>query len=476
MNLQTGHAPQFTFTRESRSALSILPSFLSVALHSRVRPNAHEVAHLKKQDPKRQTSSRVFCGMCARLVCESYLQGKFVRCVFKNDIYNYIFSSIKSYFLIVFHKLFGMNSSRKTRSFMKTTDIRKLSDSELLEQTEKAVLVERESTNLVLDHLREIQSRRLYARLGFSSMFEYCTQHLKYCNSGAQLRIDAMRLSLELPEIKESLEKGDLSLSVIGSFQKFVRHEKQKDKKYSREEKQELLKQVESKSRVEAEKVFAEISPEAFPKEKVKILNETQSELRLVADEELMELIAEMKAKLQQKGSTDPSYAEIFKCGLRKALKKEKGFAGPGATSPKEMGGAINGVSKAFARPNSTSSAEVKVGAKNAAGKTFTSSGATSPEEVRSSYKPSRTSRVYISVSSKKTAFSRAGEQCTYFSELTGKRCTEKHFLQVEHIIPVAMGGSSDQENLTVLCACHNRLSAIDSFGMEKMRSYLKHG
>ncbi len=348
---------------------------------------------------------------------------------------------------------------------MKTTDIRKLSDSELLEQTEKAVLLERESTNLVLDHLREIQSRRLYARLGFSSMFEYCTKHLKYCNSGAQLRIDAMRLSLELPEIKESLEKGDLSLSVIGSFQKFVRHENQKDKKYSKEEKQELLKQVESKSRVEAEKVFAEISPEAFPKEKVRVLSGTQSELRFVADEELMELIAEMKAKLQQKGNADPSYAEIFKSGLRKALKKEKGRVLPRQALAE----------KVFSVAGATFSEEVKAAA---------SKQTTSPEEVRGAKKgvgkafgkQPRTPRIYISVSAKKMAFHRADEQCTYFSELTGKRCTEKHFLQVEHIVPVAMGGSSEQENLTVLCACHNRLSAIDSFGMEKMRPYLKFG
>ncbi len=315
---------------------------------------------------------------------------------------------------------------------MQTTDIRKLSDSELLEQTEKAVLLERESTNLVLDHLREIQSRRLYARLGFSSMFEYCTQHLKYCNSGAQLRIDAMRLSLELPEIKESLEKGDLSLSVIGSFQKFVRHENYKrDKKYSKEEKQDLLKQVESKSRVEAEKVFAEISPEAFPKEKIRILSGTQSELRLVADEELMELIAEMKAKLQQKGNTDPSYAEIFKCGLKKALKKEEV------------------VEDAVKSVKATSSEEVKTH---------------SPQ----------TRRDNISVFEKKTAFNRAGCQCTFISPITGKRCTEKYFLRVEHIVPVAVGGSSEQENLTVLCASHNRLSAIDRFGVEKMRPYLR--
>ncbi len=95
--------------------------------------------------------------------------------------------------------------------------------------------------------MREIQNRRLYPRLGFSSMFEYCIKQLKYCNTSAQLRIDTMCFFLELPGTKESLEKGDLNLSVIGSFQKFVRHEKQRKKSYSTKEKKELLKQVESK-------------------------------------------------------------------------------------------------------------------------------------------------------------------------------------------------------------------------------------
>ncbi len=324
-----------------------------------------------------------------------------------------------------------------------------LTDSELIEQTEKVVLHEREMTNSVLDHLREIQNRRLYARLGFSSLFEYCTKQLKYCNASAQLRIDAMRLSVELPEIKESLEKGSLNLSVIGSFQKFVRHEKQRKKSYSTEEKKELLKQVESQSRNEAEKIFAEISPEAFPHEKLRVLNATQSELRFVADEELLELMEQMKAKLQQKGNTDPSYLDIFKTGLRKALK---------VTSPKE-------VDLRDSAPNMPKKSKTP--------SSFTSSGEVKVEIITPNQKPKTQGRISISVSEKKTAFKRAGEQCTYFSEITGKRCTEKHYLQVEHIVPIAMGGSSEQENLTVLCACHNRLSAIDSFGMEKMRPYL---
>ena len=382
---------------------------------------------------------------------------------------------------------------------MTAADIKKLSDSELIERTEKAVLHEREMTNSVLDHLREIQSRRLYARLGFSSMFEYCTKHLKYCNASAQLRIDAMRLAVELPEIKESLENGSLGLSVIGSFQKFVRHDKQRKKSYTAAEQKELLKQVETKSRQEAEKIFAEISPEALPQEKLRVLNATQSELRFVADEELLELMAQMKAKLRQKGNTDPSYLDIFKTGLKKALKVTSPIVHGLATSPDEVANSAftspgevkreTVVGKAATDEKRVTTSPGEVTREVAAGKEKSQkikTNATSPEEVKGEvaqkiknevltpHQKQKTGRIYISVSEIKTAFELAGEQCTYISEITGKRCTEKYFLQVEHIVPVAQGGSSTQENLTVLCACHNRLNAIDSYGLEKMQPYLR--
>ena len=165
-----------------------------------------------------------------------------------------------------------------------------------------------------------------------------------------------------------------------------------------------------------------------------------------------------MKAKLRQKGNSDPSSADIFRGALRMALK----------VAPKKVD------------VSSNASQSIKVTSPEGVKIKITSPGEvensqfTSPEEVNTPRQQTQSDRVYISVSEKKTAFKQAGNQCTFISPINGRRCTENHFLQVEHIVPVAMGGSSERENLTVLCACHNRLNAIYSFGREKMEPYLR--
>ncbi len=97
-------------------------------------------------------------------------------------------------------------------------NLKSLSDHELLSSTRETVQRERELTGLVLDHLREIEARKLFAKLGFGSLFEYCVVELRYCAASAQLRIDAMRLSKELPEVKEALNMGSVTLSSVGTL------------------------------------------------------------------------------------------------------------------------------------------------------------------------------------------------------------------------------------------------------------------
>ena len=90
---------------------------------------------------------------------------------------------------------------------MSIVAIRTLKDQELLKQTQKLVSQERILTAEILNHLAEIQRRRLFADLGYSSLFAYCVSELKYSHAQAQRRIEAMRLLVEIPEVKEKINE-----------------------------------------------------------------------------------------------------------------------------------------------------------------------------------------------------------------------------------------------------------------------------
>jgi hypothetical protein len=79
----------------------------------------------------------------------------------------------------------------------------------------------------------------------------------------------------------------------------------------------------------------------------------------------------------------------------------------------------------------------------------------------------------YISKQNKHEVRQRANDQCQYVDLQSKRRCEAKMYLQFEHKIPRAKGGTSDLENLEILCAAHNRLRAIEEFGGEKMKNYL---
>lgn len=54
-----------------------------------------------------------------------------------------------------------------------------------------AVQEEKRCTDLVVEHIREIQRRKSYLELGFGSLFDYLTKGLAYSESAAYRRIQA---------------------------------------------------------------------------------------------------------------------------------------------------------------------------------------------------------------------------------------------------------------------------------------------
>ena len=128
-------------------------------------------------------------------------------------------------------------TSNKTHIQHQSFTIKQLSNKELLSQTKLLVQKERNIHIQVLRHLAEIDSRKLFFKQGFFSLFDYAVRELGYSEGAAYRRIKAMKLCRELPETANRLQSGRLSLSAASQLQVFF--EKQ-DKKI-KEEKKKIL-------------------------------------------------------------------------------------------------------------------------------------------------------------------------------------------------------------------------------------------
>ena len=173
-------------------------------------------------------------------------------------------------------------------------EISSLSDSELLIRTKAAVKNEEKSTQNVLEYLRAVESRRLYAKRGYSSLHDFCIKELGYEGSSAQRRISAMRLIRDIPEAKAKLQSNEVNLSTLNQLQCFIRKEETaKSTKLNTEQKLELLTLIENKSQKECQREFVKISPEvAKQRESLRPVTEELTELKLTASKELIKKLA----------------------------------------------------------------------------------------------------------------------------------------------------------------------------------------
>ncbi|MBS1984909.1 MAG: hypothetical protein JST16_12130, partial [Bdellovibrionales bacterium] len=168
--------------------------------------------------------------------------------------------------------------------------IRALKDSELLSTTKELVQKERAVTMEVLRHLQEIERRKLFADLKYPSLFEYAVHELSYSEAAAGRRIQAMRLMSELPEVASKIESGALSLSNICQARSFFREmdKAQPEVALSREQKTEVLAQLEDKSAREGQRILLSISPaHALPRERDCIVSTEHSEVNFLMSREL---------------------------------------------------------------------------------------------------------------------------------------------------------------------------------------------
>jgi hypothetical protein len=295
----------------------------------------------------------------------------------------------------------------------------------------KLIAEERRITALVIAELERIQRFKLYAEMGYSSLFKFCVQELGYSESAAQRRILAMRLTRDVPEARIAIENGSLSLSTLSKVESFSRQQKIKDPKTKRE----LLNAVTGKSARRTEQYLASIAPKPISQESVRCITGELTELKFVVDEETIQMLIKIRNLWAHK---NPHFtqAELLKEMARFVLGKID-LGNKRRIKTVKKGTLI----KTLAQEESTLK---------------THSPLVPKRPTASAVKDSR----YIPAKLRRMIWVRDKGRCQYRSQ-AGKLCGSTFNLEVDHVHPLTLGGLSTADNLRILCREHNQYSAL---------------
>lgn len=301
-------------------------------------------------------------------------------------------------------------------------NLKHISNIELNETLQSLVRKERALLSEILWHIHEVDRRRLFLEMGFSSLFSYLTEFVGYSAGCAQRRIDAARLLQELPEVARMLESGQVNLSQVSLVQQSAREAKKLHQvKISSELKQEVLLKLQHKNKAESQGLVSRsFDIPVLVRTETKYQSDESVRIEMSFSKQQWQKIQQMQEILSHSVQGNDLSAAITYLA-EKVIQKKYGKQKFAENFPVQLA------------HNLTSAAAVKIKTRQA-----------------------RRARQHIPSSIKRQVFSKYS-CCQYRDRQSGKICGERRYLQIEHIRPIWAGGSNDPNNLSLLCANHNR-------------------
>ena len=239
----------------------------------------------------------------------------------------------------------------------------------------------------------------------------------------------------------------------------------------------ELVKQATGKSSRQVEELIASVDPSlATPREQLRARGDGRWTFTVVVDQECRHALNQLKSLMSH---VDPamSYGQLVNRLVQDELRrrdprlrgsnrddarpspatdgspaKETGPAkssGGESRPPRDNRSAENGTTPEPADAASTAKcAAVDHG--------VATSTPNQPGNGDTGQQPAPTARA-IPAAIKRAVWERDQGRCSYVDPATGRRCTSRHLLQIDHIRPWASGGGSEPHNLRLLCHAHHR-------------------
>lgn len=339
-----------------------------------------------------------------------------------------------------------------------------MTDIELLSRLAALSKIQAEAESQIIEYLVEVERRNLHLKQAYRSLFEFVRDYLKCSDATAGRRVAVVRAAAKFPILLEYIRSEKLALTCIATI---VPH-------LTAENHVAMLGKVEGLSTRTVEKMLAAASPTKAKRDIVRPIS-LRATVPTSVEVTPVTLSAESENEKFSETSFEGEALILSEDPVKNSMYEEKvriAFDAPAKLAEKiERLKEIHGH-----KPKKGSFAEIidmavemlleKTAPERKEERAKEKAAAQVPRNLRQPKAPTgfkvETRRPVASL--RREIWHRDESQCTYMDE-TGKRCSAKSHLHIDHIRPWALGGTSrDAENLRLLCAAHNGLMARKYF------------
>ncbi len=309
---------------------------------------------------------------------------------------------------------------------------------EIDEEMTVVLKTERKITRRVLELVQLAEHQRLPLERGFKDTYDWLIRGHGYSGGAANRRIQAARLLREMPEVASKIESGTVNLTTLWQTQKAIRaQQKTTGQKIKLSDKKAAIGKIAGKTSEAAERELNALFPDGV-KSVEKLVHKHGGGLGLFIELNAEEALEVNRAR------------ELLSHAL------------PGATWGQvivrlatEHNQRKDPLRKPQQQKNNRPLAQ-KLAAENPSFAQLCK-----PHLVAT---PQRgTAQVRCDLIQK------AGAKCGFVDPITKRVCGSRYQLEIDHIVPRALGGGDEPSNLRCLCRGHNQLMAEIEFGREFM-------
>lgn len=320
-----------------------------------------------------------------------------------------------------------------------------ISDEELLTELRRLAASERQATARLVAGIAELDKRRLFLALGYTSLFKYCTDALRLSEDATFARIEVARAVRRFPCLVDHLAEGDLTLTAMRLLAPHLTSDNHLT----------LLAEARHKDVKDVQRLIVRHKP----------LPPVAPTIRKLPDPKPAVVL-----------SAEPAQAPLASLAARAAPAMSSPARRSGVTPLSEETYKVQftvrkSVHDKFRRLQSLLRHQIPKGDLAAIFERAVHALLADVEKKKTGAverprtpRPGNTASRHLPAHIKRAVWKRDGGACV-FTAPDGRRCGETGRVEYHHVVPYAAGGKTTAENLELRCCAHNRYEAEQYFG-----------